>query len=187
MQKFRVALVLVIMILAGVLSISYADESEVFTCTAYSTSNPQARSRIKLTINIDEFTSDDEIIEYIGVLNSGGQEKLKLALEKVDKGWIQPRGEVRETFNFARSRPVQDGRFIGIVSSRDFRNVDYGASAKRSREFRYTFIYLKLDEKGEGSGYMFPGTRVQFDPEGHLVLEQIGADAVTLSRVKLKK
>jgi len=166
---------------------SFVHASETFTCFAFSTSSPEPGTRIKLTIRIEEYTTDEEVKGFMDVLNNGDQDQLKRALEKADKGSIHPRGDVRQRFSFARSRPIQGGRLITIITSRDFRIQEFGTSTRHSREFRYTFVYLKLDEKDEGGGYMFPGTDVQFDANGNLVLQQIGADAVSLQRVKQTK
>ena len=184
MKIKRVAFVLVLGVLAVAVRSFFAFEKEVFICTALSTSADQGGSRKELTIQIEEFTSDEEILKYMEILKTGGQDTLKVDIDKADKGSIYSRGETRERFNFARSRPTQKGRLITIISSRDFRIREFGASASRSREFRYTFIYLQLDEKGEGNGYMFPGTKIEFDSKGRLILEQIGADAVALQRVR---
>jgi len=187
MEKIKSSSAIILALLILFAGSSYALESEMFTCMAYSTSAQQRNSRVRMTIAIDEYTADEEMLAYIDIFKNESQDKLKAAIEKVNKGWTQPRGEVRETFNFARSYTTKGGRILVLVKSRDYRNKEFGASAKRSREFRFTYILMQLNEKGEGQGYMFPATSMQFDAQGRITLPQRGADYVTLQNIEPKK
>jgi hypothetical protein len=188
MKKIKIAAVYVVLVLAFCTgSLFAADLPETFSCMAFSTSAAQSRSRIKMTINIDEYTSNEEIINYMNILKEGSQDDIKAEIEKVNKGWTHPRGDVREAFNFARSYNLKKGRLIVIVKSRDYRKKDFGTSKKRSKEFRFIYILLQLDEKGKGTGSMFPATSFQIDEKGRIVLPAKDADAVNLERIEPKK
>ena len=116
-----------------------------------------------------------------------GQAGLRKALEKVEKGWIAPTGGLRESINVARSRPIEGGRIINIIKTRYLRFVEFAASTPRSREYEFTFIQLKLDEEGKGEGYMFAGTKIEFDKDGKLVLEQRGTAPIIVRGVRQTK
>ena len=160
---------------------------EVFTGNALVTTTAAAGSTTRLTITINEYTSDEDIMKYIDILKTEGPEGLRKALEKVQKGWIAPTGRVRETINLARSRPVEGGRLINIIKTRHLRFIEFARSTPRSREYEFTFIQLKLDEEGNGEGYMFAGTKIEFDKDGKLVLEQRGTAPILIRGVSQRK
>ncbi len=161
--------------------------AEVFTGNALVTTTAAAGSTTRLTITINEYTSDEDIMKYIDTLKTDGPEGLRKALEKVQKGWIAPTGKVRETLNLARSRSVEGGRIINIIKTRHLRFIEFARGTPRSREYEFTFIQLKLDEEGNGEGYMFAGTKIEFDKEGKLVLEQRGTAPILIRAVKMRK
>lgn len=163
------------------------NEPEVFTGNALLTSTAAAGATTRLTITIEEYTSDEDIMKYIDILKTEGQDGLRKVLEKVQKGWIAPTGKVRDTLNLARSRPIEGGRILNILKTRHLRFIEFAGHTSRSREYEFTFIQLKLDEDGNGEGYMFAGTKIEFDKEGKLVLEQRGTAPILIRAVKLKK
>ena len=126
-------------------------------------------------------------MKYIDTLKTEGPEGLRRALEKVTKGYISTTGSVRETLNITRSRPVEGGRLINIIKTRHLRFIEFARSTPRSREYEFTFIQLKVDDNGNGEGYMFAGTKIEFDKDGKLVLEQRGTAPVMIQGVKQSK
>ncbi|UCE41407.1 MAG: hypothetical protein JSV17_18580 [Candidatus Aminicenantes bacterium] len=166
-----------------------ADKSgqEVFTGNALLTTTAAGGATTRLTITIEEYTSDEDIMKYIDILKTEGPEGLRKVLEKVQKGWIAPTGKVRDTVNLARSRPFEGGRLINLLKTRHFKFIEFARSTPRSREYEFTFIQLKLDEEGNGEGYMFAGTKIEFDKEGKLVLEQRGTAPILIRGVNQRK
>jgi hypothetical protein len=165
---------------------AYSEETkpEVFTGNAVATGGPTTR----LTITIDKYSNAEEAMKYIEILKNEGQAGLRKVLEKVSIGWIAPTGRVREAINFARSLPQEDGgRIINILKARYLQFIEFALSTPRSREYDFTFIQLKVDKEGNGEGYMFAGTKVEFNKEGKLVLEQRGTVPIRIRGVKLRK
>jgi hypothetical protein len=178
---------LMLLVLAFTAGSSSADVPETFTGNAILTTTMAAGSTTRLTITINEYTSDEDIMKYVDTLKTEGQDGLRKVLEKVEKGWIAPTGKVRETINLARSRPVEGGRIINILKTRHLRFIEFARGTSRSREYEFTFIQLKIDEEGKGEGYMFAGTKIEFDSEGKLVLEQRGTVPITIRGVRLRQ
>ncbi len=162
-------------------------DPEVFTCNALVTAAPGSPATTRLTITIDAYTSDEDTLKYLEILKTSGQAGVRKALEKIEVGWVVPRGQLREPLNFARSIKVEGGRIINIVKTRYLRFLEFALGTPRSRDYDITFIQLKIDENGEGEGYMFAGTRLFINDENRLVLEQRGTTPVRLTSVKLKK
>ena len=162
-------------------------EPEVFTGNALLTTTMAAGASTFLTINIDEYTSDEDTSNYIEILKTKGQEDLRRALEKVQKGWISTPGKVREPLNFVRSRPVEGGgRIIFIVKTRYIKFMEFWLGTPRSRDYDMTVIVLKLDEKGEGEGSIYLGTKLAITPENVLDIEQRGLEPLLVRGLKQK-
>jgi len=162
-------------------------EKEVFTCNALVTTAPASGKTTRFTINIDEYTSDEDNLKYLNLLKTEGQKGLRKVLEKVSIGWIAPRAKTREMLNFARSHDVEGGRVINILKTRHINFMEMYVHTPRSREYDMTYIQLKIDENGEGEGYMFAGTKVEINSENKLVLEQRTTAPIRLQHVKLRK
>lgn len=160
---------------------------EVFTGNALITTTGAAGSSTRLTITIEEYTSGEDAMKFVNILKTEGPDGLRKVLEKVEKGWIAPTGKVRDSINFARSHTVEGGRIINIVKTRHLRFIEFALSAPRSRDYEFTFIQIKLDKEGKGDGYIFAGTKIEFDSNGKLVLEQRGTAPILIRGVKLKK
>jgi hypothetical protein len=160
---------------------------ETFTGHALVTTTRASGATTRLTITIQEFTSDEDVQKYAAILKEQGQAAFRAALEKVTAGWVAPTGQVREPVNIARSHNVEGGRIINIVKTRYLRFLEFAYGTSRSRDYDITFIQLKVDEKGEGSGFMFAGTKLMFDEEGKLVLEQRGTVPIQINMVRSQK
>jgi hypothetical protein len=162
-------------------------DPEVFTCNALVTAAPGSPATTRLTITIEGYTSDEDTLKYLEILKMEGQAGVRKALEKIQTGWLVPRGQLREPVNFARSINVEGGRIINIVKTRYLRFLEFALGTPRSRDYDITFIQLKIDENGEGEGYMFAGTRLFINDENQLVLEQRGTTPIKLNSVRLQK
>ena len=171
----------------NLVSTAQVETPEVFNCNAIMTAAPGSPPTTRLTITIEEYTSDEDTLKYLEILKAEGQAGVRKALEKIEKGWIVPRGQLREPVNFARSLDVEGGRVINILKVRYLRFLEFALGTPRSRDYDMTFIQLKIDENGEGEGYMFAGTRLFINEEERLVMEQRGTVPVKLSGVRLRK
>jgi len=140
----------------------------------------------RFTIKIREYTSDEDTLKYVNILKEQGQPALRAALEKVEVGWIAPTGQLQEPVNLARSHNVEGGRVINIVKTRYLHFLEFALGTPRSRDYDITFIQLKIDEKGVGDGVMFAGTKLMFDANDKLVLEQRGTTVIKINGVRLK-
>ena len=162
-------------------------EPEVFTCNALLTTTMAAGATARLTISIDSYTPMEEIAKYVNILKEKGPRELRIALEKVKRGWIAPARKTRETFSIARSIPIQGGgRYINILKTRALRFIELYHSS-RSTEYEFTLIQLKLDDKGHGEGVILAGTKIEFNKEGKIVLEYRGIEPIQVRNVRQRK
>ncbi|MBW1772759.1 MAG: hypothetical protein JRJ82_07695 [Deltaproteobacteria bacterium] len=187
MKQFFAVFCLCVVFVFGALAIdALAQEKEVFTCMALATAAPGSPATTRFTITIDEYSTEEDARKYLELLKTDGQAGLRKVLEKVQVGGIVPRGQLREPINFARSINVEGGRIINIVKTRYLRFMEFALGTPQSRDYDMTFIQLKINEDGEGEGYMFAGTRFFINDENRLVVEQRGTTPIKLSSVKLK-
>jgi len=141
----------------------------------------------RFTIKIREYTSDEDTLKYVNILKEQGQPAFRAALEKVEVGWIAPTGQLQEPLNVARSHNVEGGgRIINIIKTRYLHFLEFALGTTRSRDYDITFIQLKIDENGVGDGFMFAGTKLMFDENNKLVLEQRGTTNIKINGVRLK-
>ncbi len=160
---------------------------EIFSGFVLVVGSPASGTTTRFTLTIQEYTSDEDTLKYATILKDQGQQAFREALEKVEAGWIAPTGQIREPVNVARSHNVEGGRVINIIKTRYLHFLEFALGTPRSRDYDITFIQLKIDENGEGEGFMFAGTKLMFDENNKLVLEQRGTSAIRISGVKLKK
>jgi hypothetical protein len=160
---------------------------EKFTGRALVVGSPASGTTTWFAITIQEYTSDEDTLKYATILKEQGQQAFRQALEKIEVGWIAPTGQIREPINIARSHDVEGGRVINIVKTRYLSFLEFALGTPRSRDYDITFIQLKIDENGKGEGFMSAGTKLMFDENNKLVLEQIGTSSIRLSSIKLKK
>lgn len=160
---------------------------EVFTGFVLVVGSPASGQTTRFTLAIDEYTSDEDTLKYAAILKDQGQPAFREALEKVTAGYIAPTGQLREPVNVARSHNVEGGRVINIVKTRYLHFLEFALGTPRSRDYDITFIQLKIDDNGKGEGFMFAGTKLMFDENNKLVLEQRGTGAIRISNVTLKK
>jgi len=134
----------------GILSLeALSQEKEVFVCNALMAAAPGSPATTRLTITINDYSSIEDAQKYLEILKTEGQAGIRKALEKVEAGWIVPRGQLREPVNFARSIKVEGGRIINIVKTRYLRFLEFALGTPLSRDYDITFIQLKIDENGE--------------------------------------
>jgi hypothetical protein len=177
-----------LMLIGGAL---FAQESEkapeVFVGNMLVTSTPAAGASTRFTLNIDQYTSDEDLMKYIEILKAEGPQGLRKVLEKVQIGWIAPRGKLREPVNLARSRPIEGGRMLYILKTRYLNFLEFALGTARTREYDFTFMQIKLNEQGEGDGYLFLGTKIEINSENELSLEQYGTAPIAVRGVRLQK
>ena len=186
-QFFSVFCLCLVVVFGARANDASAQEKEVFTCNAMAASALRSPATTRLTITIDEYSTYEDAQKYLELLRTDGQAGLRKVMEKVQVGGIVPRGQLREPINFARSIKVDGGRIINILKTRYLRFMEFALGTPRSRDYDMTFIQLKINEDGEGEGYMFAGTRFFINDENRLVVEQRGTTAIKLTNVKLQK
>jgi hypothetical protein len=73
---------------------------------------------LNLNINIDRFTSDQEVQEYITLLKEEGQDALRKRLEKITVGRVAPVATTGTDLSIARVFQTEEGKVIRVMTPR---------------------------------------------------------------------
>ena len=121
------------------------------------------------SIQVDEYTSDEEFIEFLEILAGGGPRRLEDAFLRSQRGRI-----VIDSMGYdialARSTPTRSGRVVRVFTVRHL-GFDESVGRSRSREYPFGMIELQLDHNGRGDGVLVVAARLHLDPDGRLAVE----------------
>lgn len=133
-----------------------------------------------LRFEIEEFSTDQDIQELAQKYARGGEDAVESALGKIEKGRSLVRNEtypIRVVLSASR-----DGvRTLNIVAVAADRIVgDLGGQVSIGhRGYPFSFVLLKIDQQGKGSGQEVPFAAIQFNKEGGLRVKpmEVGSGA----------
>jgi hypothetical protein len=123
-------------------------------------------------IELDEYTSEMERLEFIELLYGGGPKRLEDAFLRSRKGRIIINNQGYD-IAFARSIPTRDGRIVRMFTVRHL-GFDESVLQTRSREYPYGVIELHLNHIGSGEGVLIVAAKVQLNLDGALEVEAFG-------------
>ena len=121
------------------------------------------------SIQVDEYTSDEEFIEFLEILAGGGPRRLEDAFLRSQKGRIVI-NSLGYDIALARSTPTESGRVVRVFTVR-YLGFDESVRQTRSREYPFGMIELQLDHRGRGDGVLVVAARLQLSPDGRLEVE----------------
>jgi len=159
-------------------------KSEHYSAVAVGTRGMVGGQSLNMDFIIKEYSTDGQIQEYLAILEKGGVDALRRALEKLDVGQASPAGRVGVPIAVARARKTESGTLISIITARNmpFFELRY---AGRTTDYPFSVVQLEVDEKGNGEGAAIVAARIKFDKEGMLVIESYGmSDTVRLVNVR---
>jgi len=138
---------------------------------------------LNLNINIDKWTSDQEVRAYLVQLMEEGQDALRRTLEKVTVGRIAPVATTGTDVSVARTYETEEGRIIRLVAARPMRFLELYHGG-RSTDYPFTIIELRLNSEGKGEGSILGGTQLEFSEDGQLEVESFGNQYAKLVNVR---
>ena len=145
------------LVLASVCAASnvYAQARETYTGTviSYGTGLNTRTVTRTFTLTIDGRTSDSQAQEYLGILQSGGQDEALKAISKQELGRFSVGPNIGVDVNVVRESVSNGQRRIFIVFERWTHFAEY-RGGYRSLDYPFGVIELTIDEatgKGEGT------------------------------------
>jgi len=160
------------------------DRKETFTMVAIPTKGA-ARTTIDITLRLNEFTTDEEVVELIEILREGGTDQLRTTLEKINKGKVTPRGQIGADVAVARVRKTEKGERFIAITARTIPGFELYVSG-RSRDYPFGWFEFEIDEEGEmvEMGTLIIAARLSFNKEGQFEIESYGIAPYQLTNIK---
>ena len=142
---------------------------------------------IQFDFKINEYTTDEELNKFAALLKEKGPDALRSALEKEDKGRLNPTGHIGNEIAVARKRQQGTDTIITIVTARVMPFIELYNSG-RSTDYQFGFLQVKLNEKGEGTGQIMAAAKIKFNKKkGHYEIESYGNQYIKATNVRLWK
>lgn len=150
-------------------------------------SGPAAGGTAYMTFHVDRFATDPEVQNLAQILAEQGEESLLKAITAMDPGgWIKIGNGLRYNFRVVRSMQTPDGRMLVGITDRP---IQFGEVVRGTRSRQYTFgwVQIQFDENDKGEGGLIPTAKIDFNEEGHLVVESFGLQPYKILAVKPTK
>ncbi len=132
---------------------------EVYTGTIVSTSGRMVSTGF--TLSIKDFTPDEDVVRYLGVLAEGGQDDLLKVIRNVDLGRFSPTGQVGRRINAVRKTQLPDGRTRIVVAFERWLRFAEVRNGYRSEDYPFGVLEFFIDAKGKGSGTYIAAGQVE--------------------------
>jgi len=158
--------------------------NEEFEAILTNISNVGGTGLTPVTIRISRWTPDEEHERLLGTLRSDGQDAfLRELLDVKTVGSIGTPVSLRYEFFYARQSLLDGGgRRIMMISDRPMQMWER-LDARRSRDYPFTVLELRLDKEGKGTGTL--AQMVQLRLAGNVLgIENLATAPMRLSEVK---
>jgi len=162
------------------------ERKETFTMIAIPTKGSvSARVTIDITMRLNKFTTDQEVLELIEVLREGGTDQLRRTLEKIEMGKITPRGRIGADVAVARVRKTEKGERFIVITARTIPGFELYVSG-RSRDYPFGWFEFEIDEEGKmvDMGTFIVAAKLSFNKEGQFEIESYGIQPFQLTNFR---
>ena len=135
------------------------------------------------SLQINSYTSPDDVAQLNRALRSGGQEELMRVLSRLNAGRISIGNNVGVRANAVIATPsAEGGTKLTVLYERNVTifELRYGA---RSADYRFGYAEIYLDNRGRGQGTFIPAAQVELKGDTWVV-EDFGAFPARLIGVR---
>jgi hypothetical protein len=124
-------------------------------------------------LNVNRYTSADEVRQLNAALQSGGQEELLRVLSRMDAGRITIGNGVGVDANVIISVPQENGMKLLVLYERNvnFYELRYGT---RSEDYRFGYAEIFLRRRGNSEGTLIPAAKVRLRDGNTWEVEDFG-------------
>jgi hypothetical protein len=157
---------------------------EAYSGVAMGTGGSVGGKSIHFDFRITQYTTDEEVQNFAQLLKEKGTDALRRALEKENKGRINPVGSTGNEIAVARKRQHGPDTIITIVTARSmgFREL---YNSGRSTDYPFGFLQITLDAQGQGTGQIMAAAKIRFDKKkGKYEIESFGNQYIKATNVR---
>jgi hypothetical protein len=159
-------------------------QPEAYSGVAMGTGGSVGGKSIQFDFRISEYTTDEELNKFAALLKEKGQDALRSALEKEDKGRVNPTGRVGNDIAVARKRQEGTDTIITIVTARVMPFIELYNNG-RSTDYPFGYLQVKVNEKGEGTGQIMAAAKIRFNKKsGKYEIESYGNQYIKAVNVR---
>ncbi|MFA9454341.1 MAG: hypothetical protein ACERK6_10535 [Candidatus Aminicenantaceae bacterium] len=138
------------------------DQKETFVGMIIAAGGFDSGSTERLTIDVEKWTTAEEVQHLIQVLATGGMEALIKEMRGMTAGYIRGRGSLRWPLDVAISVQTEQGRLITLITERPMSFVEAAYDPALSRENAFGYMEFLLGEDGKGQGVVIEAARIRF-------------------------
>jgi len=147
---------------------------ESYSGTAMGTGGTVGGRSMGFDFKITKYTTDEELNNLATLLKEKGPDALRRALEKEDRGRLNPTGRVGNQIAVARKRQQGTNTIITIVTARVMPFLELYNNG-RSTDYPFGFLQVSLNQEGKGSGQIMAAAKIKFDKKkGQYEIESYG-------------
>jgi hypothetical protein len=164
------------------------ESTETFTAVASLKTAGGAAATAPVTIVVARKVSSAEADAVAAAFAKGGTSALRKALVGLpDAGSVQIAGGKPTTTRLVLERPTDKGRLLTIVIDQPILFLGAGVPGATAKEgFDFAVVDIEVDEKGTGSGTLYPAAKIEVRKE-MFVVGDYSSELLRLTDVKKVK
>lgn len=141
----------------------------------------------KIKITIDSYSTNEEVLNLIGIMSQQGYKPFISAFRALNKGMFFPIGArgIKIILHGAHSIPTEKGRKILLFTTRQPWDVE--SSQRIDARFTFMVIELDVDSKGKGTGKIYEQASIRMTPQMTFEMEGYNSPPKQLWDVRLSK
>jgi hypothetical protein len=180
---FSAWVIMAVFLSSGVASL----ETEEFVARILQGGQMYTESVKKIKITIDSYTTDEEVLNLIGVMSQQGYEAFMDAFRAAKKGIFFPIGGrgIKIIIHGAHSIPAEKGRQILLFTTRQSWDVEI--NPRTDSRFGFMVVELNVNSKGKGTGKIYEQASIQLTPQRTIVMDGYNSPPKQLWDVQLSK
>ena len=132
---------------------------------------------------VDAFTSGEETMGLLKILQEKGQDGVVRELEKKDVGRVTTMKGSIVSLSVARRFESETGAVVRLFSVRPLHFLEL-YEYTRSTDYPFSLIELMLDKDGNGQGAVIVAAKIKITKEGRLELESRGGQYIKITNVR---
>jgi hypothetical protein len=149
--------------------------------------NMQGGGSTYVTLHVDSFTPDDEILQYFGVIQKDGMPGLtKVLFDTKDRGWIKIGSLLGYRVAIQRFRPTDKGTMVVAVTDRPLQFFEQ-RNGTRSLDYPLGMLILHFPKDGKPEGTLIAAAKASFGADGKLELESYGTAPLKVTNIQVQK
>lgn len=164
-----------------------AELKEEFVARVLQGSQQYTESVKKIKITIDAYSTEEEVLNLIGIMSQQGYEPFMDAFRALNKGTFFPIGGrgIKILIHGAHNIPTEKGRKVMLFTTRQTWDVE--VNQRLDARFMFMVIELDLDSKGKGTGKIYDQAAIKMTPQRTFEMDGYNAPPKQLWDVRLQK